>query len=1191
MTQSGGGMGRRWSFAGLAPFVALVVVLGFSLGDRGWALRLPEEDRNLRVRGYTLWNKQYLCLAVKVPDPILTGTSTGPMATPEQDDAVEFDFEIPGPQTAAHRLVISAAGGMTLFSRDARGHWRADSSWISGPRTIKYAVTTDGTLNDPNDKDVGYTVECAIPWEFLAGDPRLGGEPPIGREIGFNVVCWMQGENEGIASWSPSVREPAQVGDAARWGKMLIRPGSGLEKAIGIYVACPYIGLTPFIDGKLAADEWLTATTLQFDRPEPMIEVTPRPAERTGVTAAVMAVYRYDWQGDEKASAGAPLWRPDGTPATGHQPQSGAGPWVSYARVDWHAAQLAEIQRAGIDVILAQYSGQESARRTWARSGLERLVQALKERRAAGRGYPLVGMMLDTEALARVDLRSDEGKQLLYGMIREFFLRLPREFWAEIGARPKEFVTGGVPVLLGEPSGLAGWDGGFLDYCQQRFAEDFSGGRLVWLGGSAWRAGGVTGFYSYLNLPADSGFALSSPDGARAAAISPGYCPPPGASGGIRPRMEGRSYRGDWQRVLAAKPELVIINSWNDYANGTEIAPSRQYGVVYVDTTRYYQSRLGSQEPHQLWLKQQRLPDTLSPGTDCQVEFLVENSGTEDLATGSYLSADYEIVRRGDGAVVRKQAGAQGLAVKAGQTQRLPVVISTKDDRGKPLPPGDYLFTLRVVRSKVAYFRSQWFTRGIAELTVPFRVGPLPEPKATLISTSLPSFMESGGTENVVVRLRNDGAATWRMGATKLTYTWAEYRDDLSLPSSRAREGAIRSRVSADLPKDVAPGEVVSVMIPVVAVDAEGKALPPSSGDDLWHYRVEWGLALDGASSPGETVAVGSEVIGVVGRDAGVLLESVESPTTLSAGEQGTADIVVANAGSHPWGVGEAQVACSWYSWDGRPVSPAGEPASGEAVRTPLSVAVSPGERSLVMAPLLAPPTPGPYWLAWHVVADGDQPVFGDSRRHDVQVSPVFVRSADVQPVNLSSHTNTPAVVTDSYRSRGDFDGRGRSLPAELLPPDQTGPIEQLYPSGYYAPAAAEAPIPFAFPDVGSGVGGAVACNGQTVALGEHGARAVHLIVASTEGERETTFGLTRATGDTELVAASVPGWDSRSERLPIAVYCPYVRTLGGDDAARQAYLYHLVLRPREGAAAALELPKEPWIKVLAVTMERAPSE
>jgi len=1175
MVISRAGTARTFTSMGRFSVLAFFAAACLLPGGRASALLLAREDQGRRVRAYAMWNRHYLCLAAKVPDVMLTGTSTGPMSTPEQDDAIEFSLEIPGhPEIAAYRLVISAAGGMTVFGRDRRGHWRSDSSWISGPRTLKYAVATDGTLNDPRDTDVGYVVECAIPWEFL----REGGLG--GAEIGFNVTCWMQGENDGVASWSDSVRDPAEVGDAARWGKMLMRLGSGLAKATGAWVPCPYVGQVPFIDGKLSADEWLAATTLEFDEPEPIIDTAPPSAEKTGVTGAVLAIYRYDWQGGVDRAEGAPLWTPDGAPATSHQPQSGAGPWISYERVDWHAGQIEEVQRAGIDIILARYRGDEQARRTWARTGLERLAQALKERRAGGLGYPLVGMMLDTAPLAGADLRSEEGKQGLYGMIREFFLRVPREFWAEVGARPGEGVKGGVPLLLGGPGELAGWDGSFVGFCQERFAEDFGGARLVWLGSPAWRSGGAE-LYASIDLPAESGFTMSSPEGARAVAVSPGYCPPPGAGGRIRERIEGRAYRSDWQRALASKPELVIINTWNDYANGTEIAPSRQYGIIYVDTTRYFQSRLGSQETHHLWLKQQRLPQVLAPGVDHQVEFLVENVGTEDLRTSRRISVDSEIRRLSDGAVVRKKAPSQVLSVAAGQTKRLPVVIPTKDDRGDPLPAGEYLYVLSVVRSKVAYLRSQWFARTMAELKVPFRVGEPPARRATVVSTSLPAVMEVGATRHVVVRLRNDGATAWRPGQTRLSYHWLRCRDDLDIPSGEARAVAVWEGARGDLPQDVMPGEVVSVMIPVSAIAADGESLPPSGSEDLWHYRIQWDL-VEGEDTwfSSEGPAPGEEAIQLAPHDSFAAFESVGAPAEMDPNETANVDVVVANGGSHIWHAGEDAVTYSWYRWDGRPTGPAGTPSA-------LPVDVAPGERVLVTALLTAPATPGPYRLTWDLVTGDDvDDAESRGRRRDLAVSPVFVRPTTVHPVDLAPYANVRAIATDSYRARGDIDGRGSSLPAEWLPPDQTGPREHLYPDGYYAPGTPRTDIPFAFPPVTSGVGAAVACSGQSIPLGERGAAQVHLVIASTEGARATTFQLTDGSGEVHPIAVPVPPWEERIQGMPIAAYSPYIRTLSGDDTGRGAYLYHLTLSPPSGTAVSLGLPQEPWIKLLALTVE-----
>jgi hypothetical protein len=1140
------------------------------------ALRLPAQAEGPRVRVYALWNQQYLCLAARVPDTMLTGANTSPMSAPEQDDAVEFDFEVGAPgELSAHRLILSAAGGMTVFSRDSRGQWRSDPSWITGPRTVKFSVSTDGTLNNPNDQDAGFVVECAIPWEFL------GGQPPIGREIGFNVVVWMQGENEGIASWSPSAREPTQVGDAARWGRMLIGSGPGLVKATGAWMPCPIVPQMPFIDGKLSATEWLTAGTLEFEKPEPIIQVAPAPAEKTGVVGAVAVIYRYDWNGSGLPTWGAPLWGPNHTPVTVDQPQFGAGFWFDGLRVDWHAQQLAEVQRAGIDIIFARYSGAEEARRSWSRAGLLRLAEALKERRARGQGYPLVGMMLDPGALQGLDLRTDEGKLRMYGMIREFFLRVPGEFWAELDARPLEGVKGGAPVLLGEPDGLAGWDAGFAQYCQQQFARDFAGARLVWIGSSAWRTEGLS-FYSFIKLPAQSGFSASTPEGASAVAISPGYVPLPGKTGEIRPRIEGRAYRADWQRALATKPELVIVNSWNDYESGTEVAPSRQYGVIYVDLTRLFQSRLGSQEPGRLWLKQQRLPGMIAPGADCQVEFLVENPGSEDLRTGAHLSADYTITRRSDGAVVRKKQGVQALSISAGQTQRLPVTIPAKDDRGEPLPPGEYLFTLSVTKTQLAYVRSSWFAHSLADLVVPFTVGTAPTRKASVVSTSLPSTMESGAAENVVVRLRNDGQATWHPKDTRLSYHWVKRSDDLSA-TGRACEVLVQDGARAELAKQVPPGAVASVMIPLVAADGEGRPLQPSRPEDQWHYAVQWDLVGSGNEwFSKEGALAGEEAIQVIGHDPGVVFESVSAPAEMEAGGSAEVEVIVANGGAHPWTVGGSWITYDWIGWDG---SAAGVDASGQT-STPFPATVQPGEKMRVTAPLVAPNTAGPYWVVWRVVENANEGLSRESgRRSNLYLTPVSVRSDAVHIVDLSPYGNVAGIAVDSYRARGDFDGRGASIPAECLPPDQSGARGKLYPAGYYAPGPTFGSPPFAFPDRGTGVALVVACTGQTIPLGEAGAVRVHLIAASTEGDQAVAFRMGLKSGQVEEASVTVPGWDRRAEEAPVAIYSPYLRTLSGDDATRQAYLYHLTLTPREPAAS-LELPKAPWVKIVAVTIE-----
>ena len=315
-------------------------------------------------------------------------------------------------------------------------------------------------------------------------------------------------------------------------------------------------------------------------------------------------------------------------------------------------------------------------------------------------------------------------------------------------------------------------------------------------------------------------------------------------------------------------------------------------------------------------------------------------------------------------------------------------------------------------------------------------------------------------------------------------------------------------------------------------------------------------------------------------RDRSTVFESVMAPAELPAQGVASVDLVLANTGGRLWRSGEARIAYRWYRWDGRPLE-------ADVTTTGLPSDVEPGERTRASASLIAPAMPGSYWLGWDLLVDADDMrAFEGGRGGDLAMSRIHVRSTGVRPIDLSSHTNVVAAVADAYRARGDFDGRGRSLPAEWLAPDQSGPTEQLYPSGYYAPGRPQASVPFAFPAMISGVGGAVACAGQSIALGEPGAERVHIVAASTSGPVEAGFSMVTQSGEREVVNALVPPWDERIEGVPLGAYTPYVRTLAGDDASQKAYLYHLTLSPQSGTAVALELPEAPWVKILAITAE-----
>lgn len=56
-------------------------------------------------------------------------------------------------------------------------------------------------------------------------------------------------------------------------------------------------------------------------------------------------------------------------------------------------------------------------------------------------------------------------------------------------------------------------------------------------------------------------------------------------------RQNGEVYRTLWQAALEANPDWVLITSWNEWHEGSEIEPSFEYGDAYLRLTKEYAGR------------------------------------------------------------------------------------------------------------------------------------------------------------------------------------------------------------------------------------------------------------------------------------------------------------------------------------------------------------------------------------------------------------------------------------------------------------------------------------------------------------------------------------------------------------------------------------------------------------------------
>ena len=62
-------------------------------------------------------------------------------------------------------------------------------------------------------------------------------------------------------------------------------------------------------------------------------------------------------------------------------------------------------------------------------------------------------------------------------------------------------------------------------------------------------------------------------------------------------RYDGQTYRALWEEAIAANPDWVVITSWNEWHEGTEIEPSVENGERELETTAEFASKFLALEP------------------------------------------------------------------------------------------------------------------------------------------------------------------------------------------------------------------------------------------------------------------------------------------------------------------------------------------------------------------------------------------------------------------------------------------------------------------------------------------------------------------------------------------------------------------------------------------------------------------
>ncbi len=145
-----------------------------------------------KTQAAMLWDDDYFYVAARMKEPQVWGTLTERDAVIYHDNDFEVFIDPDGDTHDYYELEINALGTVwdLLLKKPYRDGGPALNEWdIDG---LLSAVHIDGTLNDPNDVDSGWTVELAFPWSVLKEYANRPAPPNDGDQwrINFSRVEW-----------------------------------------------------------------------------------------------------------------------------------------------------------------------------------------------------------------------------------------------------------------------------------------------------------------------------------------------------------------------------------------------------------------------------------------------------------------------------------------------------------------------------------------------------------------------------------------------------------------------------------------------------------------------------------------------------------------------------------------------------------------------------------------------------------------------------------------------------------------------------------------------------------------------------------------------------------------------------------------------------------------------------------------
>lgn len=1139
-----------------------------------------------QVRCYTTWDASYFYLGFKADDPDVRATHRAPNADVSGDDLIEIYVESDNAGAekitpACFSMAVTAAGGSQCRAGTENGAFDPVAVY-----TFKYGATVQGTINNSDDIDMGCSIEIAIPWSILKRPA-----PNMGDQMGFNVIVRRAGDKSSLVSLSPRVKTEDDALNPSKWVKVVFAAHSfgvattSAEKIL----SAKYVVRSPLVEGIVGDKEWHqnTSFSIVLPMPEGFVYEAKFPPQRT-----IFAVYDYDYFNDSRKTG--PLTDPNaktGEIELADHPVKHAGPWFSYDRVQFHKEQLSDMVEAGVDVALPTYRGDKTGRFTYARKGLDCLVAAISELKSEGKPYPMVGMLFDTSGLLSAnggkspDLKNKDVQRAFYGMIKDFYQRVPIGFRALVQAGKPNAGRAADIVFISGADSFSEMDSGFIKYCNEAYERDF-GRPLVWIAPGGFK-GKVDGYDGIATFDAGKPGTTESGERISVGVVSPGMDNTARADTGkgvIRSREGGAAYAADWEAVMKANPHWVVCNSWTGFSDGSDLGSSREYDRKYVDATHANVDRfLGNHDFDAQYLSFS-VPKVIPSKTFAQAEVTIRNIGNSPWRVSDGYALAYRWYKSGRYYGESKVRRPLERDVMPGRTVSVTIGIATVNVQGAEMPEGDCELRFELIRLS----DNKWFSAiGDQPLLAPVTIGKTPEWDASWVSCDAPVIMAAGKPYSATIRVRNDGSEPWRKGVVKLGCKLFKVANfTLDNPTDLNEEVSIK-QISAVLDKDCKPGEIGEFAVNIELARSDKKPLEAWKQNDDWSCQLRFDVYNGQQWLSEANVRTLDRVIEVIENDYGPRLVDCDLPTKLIAGQTYDVKVVVRNMGSQTWDRKRTKLGYHWYYVDGAEME-------WDGPSVPMKLDLTPGLPAVVLAQVKAPDHDGQYVLVWDVMIDGKW-LSLEPQGSGGDVLPVFVEvtGGKLAFVDISALCDISAVSPDTERNAGDFDGAGSSFPSEYFPPD-TGPGQEpcsVYPSGYACGGAAQPAgrVSFLYPDKSPGAKNALSCKGQKIDVEDGAYTALHILGASIDGTQAGELTLAYPDGQkTAQVRMYDWGAAPQSDARP-ALLERHRHTHGGDDISKTCNLHDYTI-PLDSSKALTEikLPANPSMRIVAITLERA---